>query len=115
MADKYSNQMSVPLWDPGAQIQTIPGLRLTQKTALCGLCWSVLEYKCVKSKMNQFFCQMSRSTKAVKFIKGDLFPNSINAKSYEDITQTNMDRNTRTHQTSDNPTTHTHFCYQAAS
>lgn len=24
LADKYSNQMSVPLWDPGAQIQTIP-------------------------------------------------------------------------------------------
>lgn len=48
LADKYSNQMSVPLWDPEAQIQAIPGSSLIQKNPLCGLYESVLEYKCTK-------------------------------------------------------------------
>lgn len=38
LADKYSNQMSVPLWDPRAQIHSILGSSLIQKKVLCGLC-----------------------------------------------------------------------------
>lgn len=52
LADKYSNQMSVPLWDPEAQIQAIPGSSLIQKKSLCGLYESVLEYKCTKKGKN---------------------------------------------------------------
>lgn len=36
LADKYSNQMSLPLWDPGAQIQAIPGSSLIQKRLCVG-------------------------------------------------------------------------------
>ena len=36
LADKYSNQMSLPLWDPGAQIQAIPGSSLIQKRLFVG-------------------------------------------------------------------------------
>jgi len=36
LAEKYSHQMSVPLWDTRAHIQTIPGVKF--KKSLCVSC-----------------------------------------------------------------------------
>lgn len=66
LADKYSNQMSVPLWDLGAQIQTIPGSSLNTKKDFVWAVSACTEYKCVKekiSKMNHLFVRCPAAPK----------------------------------------------------
>lgn len=60
LADKYSNQMSVPLWDPEAQIQAIPGSSLIQKNHCVGCMRVYLNTNVLKKEKTakQIICQM---------------------------------------------------------
>lgn len=83
LADKYSNQMSVPLWDPEAQIQAIPGSSLIQKNHCVGRMRVYLNTNVPKkekeknSKANHLSdAHKHRKRFTVKYLIMGLFPKS---------------------------------------